>query len=98
MRRVSKAAEIRSTFSIPYTAANVCTSWKATFYTSTLFPVISRLKTVTSLHREEKHLFLNFARQMLQWDPERRKSDSELLDDPWLSEESIRALGKAARR
>jgi hypothetical protein len=46
--------------------------------------------TVTSLHGEEKRLFLEFAAQMLQWHPDDRKSAKELLEDPWLSDESIR--------
>jgi hypothetical protein len=33
---------------------------------------------------EEKGLFLNFVRKMLQWLPEDRKTAKELREDPWL--------------
>lgn len=34
----------------------------------------------------EKDEFLDFARKILQWLPENRKTAKELADDPWLSE------------
>jgi hypothetical protein len=33
---------------------------------------------------EEKGLFLNFVRKMLQWLPEDRKTAKELREDSWL--------------
>lgn len=33
---------------------------------------------------EEKVEFMRFIRQMLQWEPEKRKTARELFDDPWL--------------
>ena len=33
---------------------------------------------------EEKALFLNFVRKMLQWLPEDRETAKELRNDPWL--------------
>ena len=51
-----------------------------------LIPSWVRLEdTVRSLGGENKRLFLNFARKMLQWLPEDRKSAKELLEDPWLT-------------
>lgn len=51
--------------------------------------------TKTSLEEEEKHLegkekteFLRFVRRMLQWDPARRPSARELVNDPFLHIES----------
>ncbi|GBE87424.1 kinase-like domain-containing protein [Sparassis latifolia] len=41
-------------------------------------------ESVTVLEGEEKALFLKFARGMLQWLPENRKTAKELLRDPWL--------------
>ncbi|GBE87440.1 hypothetical protein SCP_1101160 [Sparassis crispa] len=50
-----------------------------------LFPQLRSLEqSVTVLEGEEKALFLNFARSMLQWLPENRKTAKELLRDPWL--------------
>ena len=46
--------------------------------------------TVPSLQGEEKRRFLEFVMQMLQWLPENRKTARQLLEDPWLSDESIR--------
>jgi serine/threonine-protein kinase SRPK3 len=40
------------------------------------------------LHGEDKRLFLNFVRRMLQWEPERRSTAKELYNDPWLSYKS----------
>lgn len=43
--------------------------------------------TVTYLLKDtEKDEFLDFARKILQWLPENRKTAKELADDPWLSE------------
>lgn len=38
-----------------------------------------------NLEGKDKELFLNFIKSMLQWEPERRKTARELLDDPWLT-------------
>lgn len=40
--------------------------------------------TVTELEGVEKDRFLDFARSMLQWLPEKRKSASELLEHPFI--------------
>ncbi|KAI9674409.1 MAG: hypothetical protein M1817_001747 [Caeruleum heppii] len=51
-----------------------------------LIPTSIKLEhTVRSLEGESKELFLDFARKMLQWVPENRKSAKELLEDPWLA-------------
>lgn len=49
--------------------------------------------TVTCLEGEQKVQFLTFARKMLQWLPEDRKTAKELVEDPWLSDESINRGG-----
>jgi len=41
--------------------------------------------SVSSLIGDDKRLFLNFVRKMLQWLPEHRKTAKELLEDPWLA-------------
>lgn len=41
-------------------------------------------KEEENLVREDKSLFLEFLRKMVQWLPEDRKSAKELMDDPWL--------------
>lgn len=45
--------------------------------------------SVLFLEGGDKEEFLNFVRKMLQWLPEKRKSAKELLQDPWLSPESM---------
>lgn len=40
--------------------------------------------TIESLEGDEKQLFLNFAKKMLRWLPDDRKTAKELLEDPWL--------------
>lgn len=40
------------------------------------------------LKRDDKRSFLEFVRSMLQWLPEKRKTASELLEDPWLNSQS----------
>ncbi|KAG5205245.1 CMGC protein kinase [Trichophyton interdigitale] len=54
---------------------------------------ISLDDTVTCLEGEHKVQFLTFARKMLQWLPEDRKTAKELVEDPWLSDESINRGG-----
>lgn len=39
----------------------------------------------TVFRAEEKPLFLDFIRGMVQWRPEDRKTAKELLEDPWLN-------------
>ena len=52
-----------------------------------LIPTDVRLEdSVLSLEGEDKRLFLDFAKKMLQWLPEDRKTAKELLEDPWLQE------------
>jgi serine/threonine-protein kinase SRPK3 len=41
-------------------------------------------KEEENLEGEEKIIFLQFLRKMVQWVPEDRKSAKELLEDPWL--------------
>ena len=54
-----------------------------------LVPTDIRLEdTVLSLEGDDKHLFLDFIKNMLQWLPEDRKTAKELLEDPWLQEKS----------
>ncbi|PMD34189.1 CMGC protein kinase [Hyaloscypha variabilis F] len=54
-----------------------------------LIPTDLRLEdSVLSLEGEDKRLFLNFIKQMLQWLPEDRKTAKELLEDPWLQAKS----------
>lgn len=36
------------------------------------------------LHGEDKQLFLQFVKKMLQWEPEQRSTAAELYNDPWL--------------
>jgi serine/threonine protein kinase len=44
--------------------------------------------SVLALDGEDKRLFLDFIKRMLQWLPEDRKTAKELLEDPWLQENS----------
>ncbi|KAI9744360.1 MAG: hypothetical protein M1835_002773, partial [Candelina submexicana] len=50
------------------------------------FKGLSLANTITSLSGNEKAEFLEFVKKMLQWQPEKRKTAKELLDDPWLAE------------
>lgn len=34
--------------------------------------------------KEDRECFLRFMRKMLQWEPEKRSTASELLDDEWI--------------
>lgn len=45
--------------------------------------------SVLSLEGKDKAEFLKFVQKMLQWLPENRKSAIELLQDPWLSPDSM---------
>lgn len=55
-----------------------------------LIPTDVRLEdSVLSLEGEDKRLFLDFMKKMLQWLPEDRKTAKELLGDPWLHEKRI---------
>jgi serine/threonine protein kinase len=40
--------------------------------------------SVACLEGKEKKLFIEFARKMLHWLPEDRKTAKELLEDPWI--------------
>lgn len=40
--------------------------------------------TVTFYEGDQKQLFLDFARRMLQWDREKRSTAAELLEHPFL--------------
>ncbi|KAJ5415176.1 hypothetical protein N7465_003871 [Penicillium sp. CMV-2018d] len=48
--------------------------------------------TVEALQGEQKDEFLNFAKKMLQWLPDDRKTARQLIEDPWLSEDSINGV------
>lgn len=50
-------------------------------------------ESVVSIEGEDKKQFLIFVRKMLQWLPEKRLSARELLEDQWLSRESIEKGG-----
>jgi hypothetical protein len=47
-------------------------------------PAMSLEDSEENLEGKNKALFLQFMRKMLQWEPEKRKSARELLEDPWL--------------
>ena len=42
--------------------------------------------SILSLQGEDKRLFMDFIKKMLQWLPEDRKTAKELLEDPWLQQ------------
>ncbi|CAD6446736.1 70045321-d6a8-409d-a8f6-030ff2037465-CDS [Sclerotinia trifoliorum] len=50
-----------------------------------LLPPSSLEDAEENLNRKDKELFLNFIKSMLQWEPEKRKTARELLNDPWLT-------------
>ena len=41
------------------------------------------------LEGNRKELLIQFLRKMLQWDPEKRPSARELLNDPWLNTKAL---------
>lgn len=47
-------------------------------------PPVSLEELETNLEGSEKELFLRFVRKMLQWDPQRRQTAKQLLEDEWL--------------
>ncbi|KAF2189938.1 kinase-like protein [Zopfia rhizophila CBS 207.26] len=49
-----------------------------------VIPATSLESEEENLEGEEKALFLQFLRSMLQWEPRDRKSAKELIEDPWL--------------
>jgi len=54
-----------------------------------LIPTDVRLEdSILSLEGEDKRLFLDFIKKMLQWLPEDRGTAKGLLEDPWLQEKS----------
>ena len=40
--------------------------------------------STTTIHGEDKTMFLQFVSRMLKWQPEDRSTAKELLTDPWL--------------
>ena len=49
-------------------------------------PTTSLEDSEENLEGENKALFLQFMRKMLQWKPEDRHSARDLLEDPWLNQ------------
>lgn len=47
-------------------------------------PPVTLEKLEENLEAEQQQIFLRFLRKMLKWQPEKRESARELLDDPWL--------------
>ncbi|KFY48719.1 hypothetical protein V496_10237 [Pseudogymnoascus sp. VKM F-4515 (FW-2607)] len=50
-----------------------------------LLPSSSPEAAEENLNGKDKELFLNFIKSMLQWEPEKRMTARELLNDPWLT-------------
>lgn len=50
---------------------------------------VSLEKAGHKLQGEEKALFLDFMRSIIQWLPEKRKTAKELFDHPWPNSYSI---------
>ena len=72
-------------------AGKLCTKACGEFMHKHLIPGDRSLEdSIPSLHGEDKRQFIAFVKQMLQWLPENRKTAKQLLDDPWLSDESIK--------
>lgn len=47
-------------------------------------PDVSMETLAKRLEGEDKSMFLDFLRKMLGWDPEKRQTARQLLEDPWL--------------
>jgi serine/threonine protein kinase len=54
-----------------------------------LLPSSSLEAAEENLIGKDKELFLNFIKSMLQWEPEKRKTARELLNDPWLTKSQV---------
>lgn len=52
---------------------------------STSIPSRSLEDSEKRLEGQSKALFLQFIRKMLQWEPEKRPTAAELLENPWLT-------------
>lgn len=62
---------------------------KDDFMHKNLISIDVRLEdSVLSLKREDKHLFLDFIKKMLQWLSKDRKTVKKLLEDSWLQKKS----------
>ena len=54
------------------------------FRYSEFIPSLNLEDTITILEEKDREAFLSFARQMLSWQPEKRKTARELMDHPFL--------------
>lgn len=54
--------------------------------------------SITSMKGEEKALFIDFAKKMIQWDPEDRWTAKQLLDHPFLTKETVSCLETDAEK
>jgi serine/threonine protein kinase len=67
------------------TKQNTKSTISGEFMRKDLIPTDIRLEdSVLSLEGEDKRLFLDFTKKMLQWLPEDRMTAKELLEHPWL--------------
>ena len=52
-------------------------------------PPVTLEEAETNLEGSDKALFLQFMRKMLQWDPQKRCTAKQLLEDEWLVKHAI---------
>lgn len=52
-------------------------------------PPVTLEEAETSLEGSDKVLFLQFMRKMLQWDPQKRYTAKQLLEDEWLVKHAV---------
>jgi serine/threonine protein kinase len=93
-------SEVKWSYAVPNSEGKLCQTareyYGGPFFNSEgefmhkdLIPTDVKLEdSVVSLEGEDKRLFLDFIKKMLQWLPEDRKTAKELLEDPWLRENS----------
>ncbi|KAJ5799272.1 uncharacterized protein N7518_001340 [Penicillium psychrosexuale] len=68
------------------------------FNENDLIPHNPRIEdTVSTLEGGQKEQFLAFAKNILRWLPDDRKTAKELIGDPWLSEDSIKGILNTAK-
>jgi serine/threonine protein kinase len=53
---------------------------------SITIPKISLEQRISAVEGQEKELFLDFVRSMLRWQPDDRKSATELLKHQWMAD------------